>query len=178
MSGTGQDESGSLIDDAKARLSRGADLVRAGDDEAALAIYAEVAERFASATDAELRRQAALASLRRGYHLVRKLERREEAIAVYDSLAGEYSSSTDTGTQEIVAQALLNRANALEALDRLDEAGAGWADVARDFAGMSRDDVAAVLAVVIHEPRAARHVLYLGAGDEPVEWAVTAVLAA
>jgi uncharacterized protein YbjT (DUF2867 family) len=42
---------------------------------------------------------------------------------------------------------------------------------------VSRDDVAAVLGAVIHEPRSARRILYVGAGDDPVEQALAAALA-
>jgi nucleoside-diphosphate-sugar epimerase len=43
---------------------------------------------------------------------------------------------------------------------------------------ITRDDVAAVLAAVLHEPRAARHVLYAGGGDDPIDLAVAAAVAA
>jgi uncharacterized protein YbjT (DUF2867 family) len=39
-----------------------------------------------------------------------------------------------------------------------------------------RDDVAAVLAAVLHEPRAARHLLYLRSGDESIETALARLL--
>jgi uncharacterized protein YbjT (DUF2867 family) len=39
-----------------------------------------------------------------------------------------------------------------------------------------RDDVAAVLAAVLHEPRSVRRTLYVCEGDEPVEQALTRVL--
>jgi len=39
-----------------------------------------------------------------------------------------------------------------------------------------RDDVAAVLDAVLHEPRSVGHVLYVNAGDEPVEQALLAAL--
>src|SRR5206468_2923787 len=50
-----------------------------------------------------------------------------------------------------------------------DAPGAGTARVGTDpfRSEVSRDDVAAVLAVVLHEPGSAGHVLYVGAGDEP-----------
>ncbi|HEX6712204.1 MAG TPA: SDR family oxidoreductase [Thermoleophilaceae bacterium] len=41
---------------------------------------------------------------------------------------------------------------------------------------VSRDDVAAALAAVLHEPRSAGHVLYVGSGDDPVESAVRALV--
>jgi uncharacterized protein YbjT (DUF2867 family) len=41
-----------------------------------------------------------------------------------------------------------------------------------------RDDVAAVLHAVLHEPDAVRHVLYVAAGDEPIEAALQRALAA
>ena len=43
---------------------------------------------------------------------------------------------------------------------------------------VTRDDVAAVLAGLIHEPRSAGLVLYVGSGEDPIEWAVDAVVAA
>jgi hypothetical protein len=39
---------------------------------------------------------------------------------------------------------------------------------------VARDDVAAVLAAIVHEPRAAGRVLYAGAGDDPTEEALAA----
>ncbi|MEA2330245.1 MAG: hypothetical protein QOH58_383 [Thermoleophilaceae bacterium] len=42
---------------------------------------------------------------------------------------------------------------------------------------ISRDDVAAVLATVLHEPRSARLTIYVVAGDDPVEEALEQVLA-
>jgi uncharacterized protein YbjT (DUF2867 family) len=39
-----------------------------------------------------------------------------------------------------------------------------------------RDDVAAVLAAVVHEPRSEGRILYLSAGDEPIERALEAAL--
>jgi uncharacterized protein YbjT (DUF2867 family) len=39
-----------------------------------------------------------------------------------------------------------------------------------------RDDVAAVLAAVLHEPWSVRRTLYVCEGDEPVEQALTRVL--
>jgi hypothetical protein len=39
-----------------------------------------------------------------------------------------------------------------------------------------RDDVAGVLAAVIHEPRSTRRVLYVAGGDEPIEEALGRML--
>jgi nucleoside-diphosphate-sugar epimerase len=39
-----------------------------------------------------------------------------------------------------------------------------------------RDDVAAVLARLLHDPRSSRHLLYVNGGEEPVERALDAVL--
>jgi uncharacterized protein YbjT (DUF2867 family) len=59
-----------------------------------------------------------------------------------------------------------------------DDPGTGRARVDHDplRGDVSRDDVAAVLAVVLHEPRSAGHVLYVAAGDDPVEEAVAAAV--
>lgn len=59
-----------------------------------------------------------------------------------------------------------------------DDPGAGRVRVAGDAfrTQVSRDDVAAVLAAVLAEPKAAGRVLYVGAGDEPVEQAVAEAL--
>ncbi|MGH2920174.1 MAG: SDR family oxidoreductase [Solirubrobacteraceae bacterium] len=40
-----------------------------------------------------------------------------------------------------------------------------------------RDDVAAVLAVTLHEPRSVQRILYVGSGDDPIEDALAAALA-
>jgi uncharacterized protein YbjT (DUF2867 family) len=59
-----------------------------------------------------------------------------------------------------------------------DDPGTGRVqlDVERLEGRVSRDDVAAVLAAVSHEPRSAHLILYLSAGDDPIEDALTAVL--
>jgi hypothetical protein len=41
-----------------------------------------------------------------------------------------------------------------------------------------RDDVAAVLAAIVHEPRSVEHILYVASGDHPIEEALAAALAA
>lgn len=60
-----------------------------------------------------------------------------------------------------------------------DDAGEGRVRVASEpfRTDVARDDVAAVLAAVLHEPRTAGAVLYVGAGDEPVGDAVAGALA-
>jgi uncharacterized protein YbjT (DUF2867 family) len=51
-------------------------------------------------------------------------------------------------------------------------------DATRLEGEVSRDDVAAVLAAVLHEPRAARRILYVAAGDVPLEEALALALGA
>ena len=60
-----------------------------------------------------------------------------------------------------------------------DAAGAGRVRIDTDpFRGdVSRDDVAAVLAAVLHDPRSVRRTLYVNAGDEPIERALAEALA-
>ena len=57
-----------------------------------------------------------------------------------------------------------------------DEPGTGRARLTtapvRD--DVSRDDVAATLAAILHEPRSVRHILYVVAGDDPIEQALAA----
>ena len=43
---------------------------------------------------------------------------------------------------------------------------------------VSRDDVAGVLTAVLNEPRAARRLLYVGAGKDPIERAIAKAVAA
>ena len=59
-----------------------------------------------------------------------------------------------------------------------DDPGAGTVrlDVEPLDGKVSRDDVAAVLAAVLHEPRAAHLIVYVSAGDQPVGEALAAVL--
>jgi uncharacterized protein YbjT (DUF2867 family) len=59
-----------------------------------------------------------------------------------------------------------------------DDPGEGRVRVQTDpiRAEVSRDDVAAVLAAVLHEPRSVRHTFYVVGGDDPVEAALAAVL--
>ena len=59
-----------------------------------------------------------------------------------------------------------------------DDPGTGRVRIDTAFRGrITRDDVADVLARLLHDPRAARRLLYLGGGDEPVEQALEAALA-
>src|ERR1700754_4584141 len=61
-----------------------------------------------------------------------------------------------------------------------DEQGTGRVRLAEEplQGEVPRDDVAAVLAAVLHEPRSARRVLYVSAGDDPIEKALARVLGA
>jgi nucleoside-diphosphate-sugar epimerase len=43
---------------------------------------------------------------------------------------------------------------------------------------VTRDDVAAVMALVLHEPRSVHKILYVGQGDDPIEWALESAVAA
>jgi hypothetical protein len=58
-----------------------------------------------------------------------------------------------------------------------DDPGAGRVRLDTDpfRTEVARDDVAGVLAAVLHEPRTAQCVIYVGAGDEPIDAAVAAV---
>ena len=60
-----------------------------------------------------------------------------------------------------------------------DEPGAGTVHIDVDpvRGKVSRDDVAAVLDAVLHEPRSAHAILYVVAGEDPVEEALEAALA-
>jgi uncharacterized protein YbjT (DUF2867 family) len=59
-----------------------------------------------------------------------------------------------------------------------DEPGTGRVRIAEEALDgkVPRDDVAAVLAAVMHEPRSVRHVLYVSAGDDPIDEALARVL--
>jgi uncharacterized protein YbjT (DUF2867 family) len=59
-----------------------------------------------------------------------------------------------------------------------DDPGTGRVRIATEpFRGnVTRDDVAAVLELVLHEPRAARHILYLATGDDSIEGALQKAL--
>ena len=59
-----------------------------------------------------------------------------------------------------------------------DEPGTGRVRIDTEpFRGkVSRDDVAAVLAAVLHEPASAGRILYVNAGEDPVEQALAAAL--
>ena len=59
-----------------------------------------------------------------------------------------------------------------------DEQGTGRVRLAEEplQGEVPRDDVAGVLAAVLHEPRSARRVLYVSAGDHPIEEALARVL--
>jgi nucleoside-diphosphate-sugar epimerase len=59
-----------------------------------------------------------------------------------------------------------------------DDPGAGTVTIATEPVRekVSRDDVAAVLAAVLHEPRTVRVTLYVGGGDKPIEQALAAAL--
>jgi uncharacterized protein YbjT (DUF2867 family) len=59
-----------------------------------------------------------------------------------------------------------------------DDPGTGRARIQAEpvRAEVSRDDVAAVLAAILHEPRSVRHTLYVSAGDDAIEQALSAAL--
>jgi hypothetical protein len=59
-----------------------------------------------------------------------------------------------------------------------DEPGTGRVRLAEQplEGKVPRDDVAGVLAAVVHEPRSARRVLYASAGDDPIEAALARLL--
>lgn len=61
-----------------------------------------------------------------------------------------------------------------------DDPGTGTVRIALEpFRGeVSRDDVAALLAAALHEPRATRRTLYVSGGDEPLDAALEAALTA
>ncbi|MDX6692228.1 MAG: hypothetical protein QOG15_3685 [Solirubrobacteraceae bacterium] len=60
-----------------------------------------------------------------------------------------------------------------------DDPGTGRVRIAPEpfRSKVNRDDVAAVLAAILHDPRSARHILYVGAGEAPIEAALAAALA-
>ena len=60
-----------------------------------------------------------------------------------------------------------------------DDPGTGSVGIGTEpFRGeVPRDDVAAVLAAVLHEPRSAGLILYVSAGEDPIDQALAAVLA-
>jgi uncharacterized protein YbjT (DUF2867 family) len=60
-----------------------------------------------------------------------------------------------------------------------DDAGAGKVELsAEPITGeVSRGDVAALLAAIVHEPRAARRLLYVRGGDDPIPDALATLLA-
>jgi uncharacterized protein YbjT (DUF2867 family) len=60
-----------------------------------------------------------------------------------------------------------------------DDPGTGSVRIQADpiRAEVTRDDVAAVLAAVLHEPRSARRTIYVVGGDEPVDEALAGLLA-
>jgi len=59
-----------------------------------------------------------------------------------------------------------------------DDPGSGEVEITQDpvRGKVCRDDVAAVLAAVLHEPRTARRVMYVRSGELPIEEAVEAFL--
>ena len=59
-----------------------------------------------------------------------------------------------------------------------DEQGTGRVRLAEQplRGEVPREDVAGVLAAVLHEPRSARRVLYVSAGDDPIDEALARVL--
>jgi len=60
----------------------------------------------------------------------------------------------------------------------LDDPGSGRVRIATEpfRASVPRDDVAAVLHAVLHEPRSMRRTLYVGAGDDPIDEALARAL--
>jgi uncharacterized protein YbjT (DUF2867 family) len=59
-----------------------------------------------------------------------------------------------------------------------DDRGTGRVQISAEPLGgkVPRDDVAAALAAILHEPRSVEHILYVGPGEDPVEEALAAAL--
>jgi uncharacterized protein YbjT (DUF2867 family) len=104
------------------------------------------------------------------------------------SSIGAENPPDDDDVFSVYLRAKAEADRALMASDRLwtivrpvyltDDPGTGRVrlDVKRLEGKVSRDDVAAVFAAVLHEPRSVHLILYLSAGDDPIEDALAAVL--
>jgi uncharacterized protein YbjT (DUF2867 family) len=104
------------------------------------------------------------------------------------SSIGAENPPDDDDVFSVYLRAKAEADRALMASDRLwtivrpvyltDDPGTGRVrlDVKRLEGKVSRDDVAAVFAAVLHEPRSVHLILYLSAGEDPIEDALAAVL--
>jgi uncharacterized protein YbjT (DUF2867 family) len=104
------------------------------------------------------------------------------------SSIGAENPPDDDDVFSVYLRAKAEADRALMASDRLwtivrpvyltDDPGTGRVrlDVKRLEGKVSREDVAAVFAAVLHEPRSVHLILYLSAGEDPIEDALAAVL--
>jgi uncharacterized protein YbjT (DUF2867 family) len=165
------------------------DLERAGPDELGAAISGADAVVFAAGAGAGSGAERKLTVDRDGAIKLLEAARATgvERYVMISSVGAEAPPDSD----DVFAVYLRAKAEADQALmasDRAwtvvrpvflqDEPGTGRVRVAeRPLRGeVPRDDVAGVLGAVLHEPRSARRVLYVSAGDDPIEGALARVL--
>lgn len=165
------------------------DLEAAGVDEVAAAIAGAGAVVFAAGAGPGSGTERKLTVDRDG--AVKLLEAARAAGVERYVIVSSIGAENPPGGDDVFSVYLRAKAEADRALMRSDRAwtivrpvsltddpGAGRVrlDVERLDGKVSRDDVAAVLAAVLHEPRSAHLILYVTSGDTPVEEALTAVL--
>ena len=101
-----------------------------------IAIFAEIVERFGSATDSDGHGWTARALFNRGVALG-QLGRREEEIAAYDDLVARFGFASEVTVREEAARALFNKGARLGELGRYEEELAVYDDVLARFGAAS-----------------------------------------
>ena len=166
------------------------DVERAGADELAEAISGADAVVFAAGAGPGSGAERKLTIDRDGaiklLHAARAAD--VERYVMVSSVGAEDPPGTDDDVFAVYLRAKAEADRELMASDRAwtvvrpvslqDEQGTGRVRLAEEplQGEVPRDDVAGVLAAVIHEPRSARRVLYVSAGEDPIEEALARVL--
>jgi uncharacterized protein YbjT (DUF2867 family) len=166
------------------------DLERAGADELAGAISGADAVVFAAGSGPGSGPERKLTVDRDGAIKLLQAARAAdvERYVIVSSIGAEDPPDDDNDVFAVYLRAKAEADRELMASDRAwtvvrpvflqDEPGTGRVRLAdQPLRGeVPRDDVAAVLAAVLHEPRSARRVLYVAAGDDPIEEALARAL--
>lgn len=119
---------------ARALVNKGVTLETLERNEAAIAVYDEVVNRFGEASEAGLREQVARVLVSKGYNLG-LLGHYDKEIRVYDELLERYGDASEVGIQKQIAQGLINKGVTLGMLNRGEEEVAMYDEVERRYGG-------------------------------------------
>lgn len=118
---------------AKELVEKGVALSESGKAQDSLPVFDEVLQKFGSSTDAAVSAQVARASTNKGIALHR-LNRHEEALKLFEAV-GSKADGGNPKMREVVARALLQKANLLRDMGRGDESIAVCDSILKNYDG-------------------------------------------